>query len=270
METSVERPDEGTLDRAVALATEYGPAALVLFALLALWEIASAAGMIPHFIAPPPIEILQVLFEKTGSFWNHFYATFLEVLYGYSSGLFVGLFLGIGIAYSSLIERTMYPLIVASQTIPIIALGPVLVLIFGFGMGSKIFMVAMVVFFPITMSTADGLRSVDPELLRFVRSLGASEWEMFRKIKFPSALPTIFTAIKVSATYGVIAAIVGEMVGAQYGLGALMIRTHRMMMPVDLFGSVALMIVLGIAWFLAAVLAERLIIPWHFARVRRK
>lgn len=261
---------ETVFDRAVETIKAYGLSAVLLLMLFTLWETASRVGLIPHFIAPPPTEIVQALYTKAGSFWSHFYATFLEVLYGYASGLIVGLLLGIAIAYSRLTERTLYPLIVASQTIPIIAMGPVLVLIFGFGPASKIFMVAVVVFFPITMSTADGLRSVDPELLRFLRSLGASEWAMFRKIKFPSALPSIFTAIKVSATYGVIAAVVGEMVGAQFGLGALLIRSHRMMMTTSLFGSVALMVVLGIAWFLAAVAAERLMIPWHFARVGRK
>jgi len=256
--------------RLVEAIKNYGPAALVLVGLLASWETAAQIGLIAHFIAPPPTEIVSVLFAKTASFSNHFYATFLEVLYGYAAGLLLGLLLGIGIAYSSFFEKSLYPLIVASQTIPIIAMGPILVLIFGFGPASKVFMVAVVVFFPIAMSTADGLRSVDPELQRFVRSLGCSEWAMFRKIKFPSALPAIFTAIKVSATYGVIAAVVGEMVGAQYGLGALMIRSHRMMMTTDLFGSVTLMVVLGIAWFLAAVAAERIAIPWHFAKVRRK
>ncbi|MBW2618442.1 MAG: ABC transporter permease [Deltaproteobacteria bacterium] len=258
------------LGHAFKIIRAYGPSAILLLILFGLWETGSKVDLIPHFIAPPPTEIIEVLYTKAGSFWNHFYATFLEVLYGYTLGLIVGLILGIAIAYSSLTNRTLYPLIVVSQTIPIIAMGPVLVLIFGFGPASKVFMVAVVVFFPITMNTADGLKSVDPELLRFLRSLGASEWAMFWKIKFPSALPTIFTAIKIAATYGVIAAVVGEMVGAQFGLGALLIRSHRMMMPASLFGSVALMAVLGISWFLAAVAAERLIIPWHFARVSRK
>ncbi len=248
----------------------YGPAAILLLALFALWEAAVVTGLVPHFIASAPTDIVAVLFRKTASFSAHFWATFLEVLYGYGAGLMLGLGIGISIAYSPFLERTTYPLIVASQTIPIIALGPILVLVFGFGPASKVFMVAMVVFFPIAMSTADGPRAVDPELLRFARSLGVSEWGMFRWIKFPSALPAIFTSVKVSATYGVIAAVVGEMVGAQYGLGALMIRSHRMMMTDDLFGSVALMVVLGIAWFLAAIVAERLVIPWHFAKVRRK
>lgn len=264
------RPEESSLGRAMEYGKKYGLSAVLLLAIFVAWETASQVGWIPHFIAPPPSEILRVLVVKAGSFWDHFFTTFLEVLYGYVAGMVVGLLLGIAIAYSSLTERTLYPLIVASQTIPIIAMGPILVLVFGFGLTPKVFMVAVVVFFPITMSTADGLRSVDPELQRFVRSLGASEWEMFRKVKFPSALPTLFTGIKVSATYGVIAAVVGEMVGAQFGLGALMIRAHRMMMTTEIFGSVALMAFLGIAWFLAAVIAERLTIPWHFAKVTRR
>jgi ABC-type nitrate/sulfonate/bicarbonate transport system permease component len=133
VEGSSVQPKETVLERAVELIKAYGLSAILLLVLFALWETVCRAGLVPHFIAPPPTEIIHVLFTKAGAFSDHFYATFLEVFYGYAAGLTVGLLLGIAIAYSSLTERTLYPLIVASQTIPIIAMGPILVLIFGFG-----------------------------------------------------------------------------------------------------------------------------------------
>lgn len=246
-----------------------GPALLILVLLVA-WEILGRLGVIASYLAPAPTAILEAIVSNIGRFSEHTWMTVKEVLCGYTLGFGVGFLLGVTISYSKLLKKALYPLIVVSQSIPHIALAPILVVWFGFGMEPKLLMVALITFYPVTISTADGLRSVDPELLRFIRSLGATEWQMFRKIKLPSALPHIFTGIKVSATYSVIGAVVGEWFGSKLGLGTLMLEAHRVLKTDIVFGTVLIMSAMGIIIFLVAVLLERLIVGWHYALTRRE
>ena len=248
---------------------EYLPAAILVLGMLVVWEILGRQGIVQNYVAPQPTVVLQAITSNLPTFAENTWMTVKEVLYGSVIGFGIGFLLGVGIAYSRLLEETLYPIIIASQTLPHIALAPILVVWLGFGMGPKLAIVALVTFFPVTVATADGLRSVDPELLRFVRSLGATEWQMFSKIRLPSSLPGIFTGVKVSATYAVIAAIIGEWVGAHLGLGAMMLRANHMMYMDVVFGTVFIMSALGIVMFLTAILLERLIIPWHAARTKR-
>jgi ABC-type nitrate/sulfonate/bicarbonate transport system permease component len=243
-------------------------AALALFILVA-WEVLSSRGVVKSYVAPAPSKVLSALCSSPQSFWKNTWVTIKEVVFGYAVGLGVGMPLGIAITYSRRMERALYPLIVASQTVPVIALAPILVIWFGFSIWPKLIIVALITFFPVTLGTVDGLRSVDPEMLRFLRSLGATERQMFFKIRMPSAMPQIFTGIKVSITYAVIAAVIGEWVGAEVGLGAMMLRAqHEYYMDV-VFATVLVMVVLGFLALQLAISVEHLAIPWHVAKRKR-
>lgn len=241
---------------------------LVVF-ILVLWEVLSVRGILKSYIAPPPSDVLGAIFSNLPIFWNNTWVTIKEVIFGYAVGLGAGIPLGIAIAYSKRLEKALYPLVVISQTIPVIALAPILVTWFGFNIWPKLIVVAMITFFPITVSVVDGLQSVDSEILRFLRSLGATERQLFFKIKVPSALPQVFIGIKVSMTYVVIAAVIGEWVGAEFGLGAMMLRAQNVYYMDIVFATVLLMVALGFVALQLAILAEHIAIPWHVAKIKR-
>ena len=245
------------------------PLILVAIGLLAGWELLSRVGKIPRYIAPAPSASVIAIIRSAPSFGKHTWVTLQEVLLGMLVGSSLGFVLGVVIVYSKKIKMALYPIMVVSQTVPVIALAPILVVWFGFGIGPKIALVALVTFFPITVATADGLVSVDSELLRFIRSLGATEWQMFWKIRLPSALPFILTGVKVSATYCVVAAVIGEFIGAFYGLGALMMQSIHMLYMDVLYGTVIIMSAMGITLYTFVTLLERIFVPWHIERRRK-
>jgi NitT/TauT family transport system permease protein len=251
------------------IATQWIPPLLLLLILLAGWEIAGITGYMPKYIAPAPTIILERLFSDYAIIWEHTLWSLQEVAVGYAVGIALGFLIGLAIVYSPVFERALYPIVVASQTIPHLALAPVLVLWFGFGITSKVVIVAQVTFFPIVIATVDGMRSIDPELLLFARSLAASEWQIFRKIRLPASLPYFFTGIRVSAPYAIIAAIIGEWIGANWGLGALMLRAQHMLKTDLMFATVVVMSLVGIMMFLVVGLLQRLLIPWYQAKLER-
>lgn len=251
------------------IATQWIPPLLLLLVLLVGWEIAGITGYMPKYIAPAPTIILERMAEDYPILWDHTLRTLEEVLIGYGIGIALGFLIGLAIVYSPIFERALYPLVVASQTIPHIALAPVLVLWFGFGITSKVVIVAQVTFFPIVIATVDGMRSIDPELLLFARSLSASGWHVFRKIRLPASLPYFFTGIRVSAPYAIIAAIIGEWIGANRGLGALMLRAQHMLKTDLMFATVVVMALVGVVMFLAVGVLQRILIPWHRAKLER-
>jgi ABC-type nitrate/sulfonate/bicarbonate transport system permease component len=265
-----ESPVTRALNRMLEFTGKYLGSIVLGLAVLGIWETLGRLGIVPFYIAPVPTRVLGTIFKKPLTFGDNALWTLKEVWYGFAIGLMVGIVLGLAISYSKLLDKVLYPIIVASQTIPTMALAPILVTWLGFGIAPKLFIVALITFFPITIGMVDGLRSVDPEILRFARALGATEWQMLRKIKLPSLLPHLFTGIKVAATYATIGAVVGEWVGSHKGLGALMLRANHVLATDVVFGTVLLMSLMGIAMFLVAVLVERLVIPWHYARTRRQ
>jgi len=198
----------------------------------------------------------------------HAWQTILETLLGFALALALGLGLALVIDLSLLLRRAIYPLLVFSQTIPILAIAPLLVLWFGFGILPKILVVALVCFFPIVVAGADGLASADPELIKLFRTFGADKWTIFRKVRFPGALPSIFSGIRIGVTYAVTGAVWGEYVGAEYGLGIFMQRSQHANQMAVVFAAIVLIAAVSIALFLVSLLVERLVIPWYFASGR--
>jgi ABC-type nitrate/sulfonate/bicarbonate transport system permease component len=248
---------------------EYLPALLPVVLILVAWEIAGGLGYLPKFVAPVPSLVLRNIIEEYSALWEYSLMSLEEVFYGYVIGIILGFSIGLAVTYSPSLERALYPVIVASQTVPFIAFAPVLVAWFGFGIASKVWLVAQVTFFPIVIATVDGMRSIDPELLLFTRTLSASEWQVLRKIRLPAFLPYFFTGVRVSAPYAMSAAIVAEWIGANRGLGALMIRAQHELKTDMMFATVVVMSVVAMLMFLVATVLMPVFAPWHQAKLKR-
>ncbi len=200
---------------------------------------------------------------------THAAQTLLEAVLGFLLAVVTGLVLALAVDLSSLLRRTIYPLLVISQTIPVIALAPLLVLWLGYDIMPKILVVALVCFFPIVVSTADGLRSADPDWIALLRSMGASRWQVLTKVSLPSALPSFFSGLKVGITYSVIGAVIGEWVGGSVGLAFFMRRAHSSFRYDREFAGIAVTALLSIALFGIVAGMERVALPWYLARRER-
>lgn len=236
---------------------------LFLVAIVVLWEIATRVTEVPRYILPAPTEIAARLVRSWDILWGHSVVTLIEIGIGFGVGVALGLGLAIPIAYSAVVRNTLYPLIVASQAVPKIAIAPLLVLWLGFDMWPKIVVTALMVFFPVTVTAAEGLTSVDRSLLDLLRSVHASPAQIFFRVRFPHALPHIFAGLKIGITLAVVGAVVGEWVGADSGLGYLLVYANTLLDSTLLFASLFLLIAIGVVLFVLVGVAERLLLPWH-------
>ncbi len=244
------------------------PPLVFSLALLVIWQIGVRLFEVQPWLLPSPVQILRAGVQARPLLWPHIWQTTQETVLGFLAALLIGLGLGVLIDFSSTIRAAIYPLLVLSQTIPIIAIAPLLVIWFGYGILPKIIVVGLVCFFPIVVSTADGLRSADPELIDLLRTMGASRKDAFLKVRLPGAMPAIFTGIKVGITYSVVGAILGEWVGASRGLGVFMLRATNSFRTDWVFVSIAITALLSMALFGLATLAERAALGWYHASTR--
>jgi ABC-type nitrate/sulfonate/bicarbonate transport system permease component len=194
--------------------------------------------------------------------------TLQETVIGFALALAAGVAFGTLIDFSPWLRRAIYPLLVASQTIPIITLAPLLVLWFGFGLVSKSIVVLLVCFFPIVVALADGLRSADPELIRLFRAFGAGPVRILWSVRLPGALPSLFSGVRIAITYSVIGAIFGEYVGASAGLGFYM--QLKKFSPAAVLAAIVVTALLSIALFASVAIVERLALPWYYLQRRRE
>ena len=238
---------------------------LLLAGLLAAWEIGVRVTDTPSWFLPTPGEIARETVASRSVLWGHTQTTLLEVLVGFSIATIFGVLSALGIASSRIAERTIYPAIVASQAIPIIALAPILLIWFGYGLTPKVIVVVLICFFPIAVNMADGLRAVDPDVIALLRSMGANRWQIMRIVRIPTSLPYLLSGLRIAAAVSVIGAIVGEWVGASSGLGYLMTRSASQFQTALLFSAVGISAVLGIALFAIVALSERWLLPWKAA-----
>jgi ABC-type nitrate/sulfonate/bicarbonate transport system permease component len=242
---------------------------LVLAALIGAWQVAAANGTIADafslepFLVPSPAEVGKALWENRTLLWDNTWVTLREILIGLAAGAVAGVVLALPMRFSELFRDTFYPLAVAAQAIPVAAIGPILVVWFGFGIGPKIFLVGLFTFFPILVNTLDGLRSVDPEAVKMMRTLDGSRWAIFRRVEVPSALPPFFTGLKVAAAITPIVALIAELVGSTSGLGRQIITDNANLEVARMFAAVVILMVIGIVLFGLAALVERLVIRWR-------
>jgi NitT/TauT family transport system permease protein len=243
------------------LGDSFVPAA-TLAGVLVAWEAATHAFRIPRFVIPPPSAILAEGWEWRYRFIGHTWVTLYETLGGFALSILVGVPLAVLIVYSPVLKNALYPLIVLAQSVPKIAIAPVLLLVLGHGEIPKVIVAFLVAFFPVVVDTATGLAATPPELLDLSRSYRASAFKTFVKVRLPMAMPFFFAGAKVAITLAVIGAVVGEFVGSDKGLGYVILSATSYWKTELAFSSMILLSVMAIVLFGAVSMVERLVCPW--------
>jgi len=242
---------------------------LALAALIGLWQVAASTGLLAEvlnvesFLVPSPAEIASALWDNRSLLAENAWVTLQEVVLGFLIGLAVGVALAVPLRLSTTLRQTVFPLLIASQAIPIVVLAPILVIWLGFGIGPKLAIVALVCFFPITVAALQGLRSVDPEAIKMMRTLDASRWQLLRRVEAPGALPVTFSGIRIAAVIAPIGAVFGEWAGADSGLGHMILLDNGQLQTAREFAAVLLLTVIALALFGLVTLAERRVVTWR-------
>jgi NitT/TauT family transport system permease protein len=238
---------------------------LAAIGLLVIWELACRLFHIREFILPAPTAIAQAAPEllQDRDFWPHLATTLVEFLGGFLLGSLVGLVLGVALALSPLLRRAYFPLVAAFQATPRVILAPVMVAWFGFGVQSKIAQAVILCFFPVFLNTLVGLSLTEENALKLMRSLGASRWQTFVKLRLPDALPTIFAGLKLALTFAMIGAIIAEFVGAEGGLGYLLSKYNFELRIPLVYTLIVLLGLIGLALFLLLDWLDRKLVFWR-------
>jgi NitT/TauT family transport system permease protein len=242
--------------------TRNGPVLAIVVVIFAAWEIAVRALSIPDYILPSP----WVIAAKIVSAWQlllvNAFVTFQEILLGFALSVAIAIPLAIAVVYSRIFERVAFPFMVSLQTIPKVALAPILVMWLGYGILPKVMVAFLISFFPIVINSVIGMRSAEKEMIYLVQSMGASELTTFLKIRLPKALPSIFGGLKVGMGQAVVGATVGEFIAAEQGLGYLQLISQVRLDTPLLFAAVVVLSLLGVLLFHAVTLVERIALPW--------
>jgi putative hydroxymethylpyrimidine transport system permease protein len=241
----------------VALAS----ALLALFVLA--WQGVASLHSVDDLTLASPVETWGALRDDWSLLIDNFGTTLVEVLLGLAIATLTGIACAVAMHLFRPLRDAAYPLLVASQAIPIVVLAPIFVLAFDYGMGPKLAIVALICFFPITVNLLDGLRSVEPDLLKLMRSMGASRARTLGSVELPSALPFLFSGLKVAATVSVIGAVFGEWAGADEGLGRLVLLGNNQLQTPRVYAGIVLLTLMAVALFALVVLAERIACPWN-------
>ena len=245
----------------------HAPAIIAAVGMLVLWQLIVTGFGVPDYIAPSPVQVLQVFVEQGDILWLNFWPTLLEAVAGFVLGNTIAVLLAVWFVHNRLAERAFYPIAVFINTIPIIAVAPILVLMLGNGYAPKIVIAALICFFPTLVNMVRGLKAVSPQMLELMRVLSASEREILWKIRLQSSLPFLFAALKIASTTCVIGAIVGEWIGSNYGLGSLIIEaTYNFRAPL-LYATVILGAGLAVGFFVTTTLIERRVLKWKSGAV---
>jgi putative hydroxymethylpyrimidine transport system permease protein len=238
----------------------HGLTLIVLAAFVIAWQV--AASLVDDLLLASPAETIRALGDNSSLLLDNAGVTLLEVVLGLLAAIALGGLAAIVMHLVRPLRDATYPLLIASQAIPIVTIAPLLVLAFDFGIGPKVAMVALVCFFPITVNLVDGLRATAPELLKLMRSLGASRAQTLWKVELPSALPQLFTGLRLAATVSVIGAVFGEWAGAEDGLGRMVLLATQQIETPRAYAGILVLALIAIALFVAVTLAERVLVPW--------
>ncbi|SFB58519.1 NitT/TauT family transport system permease protein [Amycolatopsis marina] len=262
----VERQRPGIAQRAAGLAERAWRPVALLLGIFALWWLVTAAEWIEPYLVPSPGDTIGAITDNPEYFWEHTWTTGYETLLGFVIAAAIGVFAAVVMVYSSTIEKTLYPLLLFAQVIPKIAIAPLFVVWLGFGLGPKIVVAVLMAFFPVVISMVTGLKSIDPEMLQLSATMGAKPAQTFWKIRFPASLPHLFSGLKVAATMAVTGAVVGEFVGADAGLGFVILQANGNLDTPVLFAGLLVMSLLGVLLFVVVEWAEHLLLPWQASR----
>lgn len=227
-----------------------------------LWETISRIGVVPAFILPAPTKVIQTLIKTFPTMLDHLMITLYEALAGFVVAVILSVLIAIMMDGVSILKKALYPIIITSQTIPIMTLAPLFAIWFGYGYLPKIVVVVLVCFFPITISLLEGLASVDQELLDLLRAMGANKIQIYRIVKLPSVLPNFFSGLKIAGTYSVMGAIIGEWVGGKKGLGVYMLRVRHSFATDKVFATIIVITLLSIIMLKGIHRIEKKSMPW--------
>jgi NitT/TauT family transport system permease protein len=237
--------------------------------LLVVWDLVIRIFKIPPYLVPTPVAIMQQMGQQWPMLLQESVPTLYATLGGFALSVLIGVPIAMLVAYSPVIEGYLYPLVVFSQSIPKVAIAPLFVVWFGFGLFPRVLVAFLLGFFPVVVSTVMGFKSVEKDLIDLARSMGSSPLKLFFKISLPHALPSIFAAMKVSITLAVVGAVVGEFVGASSGLGYVLQRANGNFDQPMIFSALVVLSVIGALLFVAIDVLERFAVPWHSSQRSR-
>jgi ABC-type nitrate/sulfonate/bicarbonate transport system permease component len=238
-------------------------ATLLLVAFVAVWQGVASLHSVDDLTLASPVETWNALRDDWSLLMDNAGVTLIEVLLGLAIAVVAGVAFALAMHLSRMLRDAAYPLLVGSQAIPIVVLAPIFVLAFDYGIGPKLAIVALICFFPITVNVLDGLHSVEPELLKLMRSFGASRLKVLGAVELPASLPSFFTGLKVAATVSVIGAVFGEWAGADEGLGRLVLLGNNQLETPRVYAGIVILTLMAVALFALVSLAERLVCPWN-------
>ena len=243
------------------------PFLLIIFVIL-VWQTVALRSGLSAFILPSPIQVLQAGWETREVLGSAITMTMFETMIGLTIATILGVLIAAAIDLSSVLRRALYPILVASQTVQILAIAPLLIIWFGFSMLPKVMIVVLICFFPLAVNTADGLASADPDYVSLLRAMGADRKQVWRLVRFPAALPAFFTGLRIAVTYSVVGATIGEWVGGSEGLGLYMLRSKNALATDQVFVGIVLTSMLSIGLFLLVYVIERTLLPWYYSSER--
>ena len=231
--------------------------------LIVLWDVFIRLFKIPPYLIPNPLSVAKQLVAEWPMLWREALPTLYATLGGFALSALIGVPIAMWIAYSRLVESFVYPLLVFSQSIPKVAIAPLFVVWFGFGLVPKVIAAFLLGFFPVVVATVQGFKSVEGDVIDLARSMGATPLKIFLKFRLPHALPAIFSGLKVSVTLAVVGAVVGEFVGSNSGLGYVLQKANGTFDLPLMFAALVILSMIGVLLFLVLELIERWLVPWH-------
>lgn len=230
--------------------------------LTAFWELSVSLSWVEAYTLPAPSQVLRVLVQELPALKGHIWITLQEAGVGFIAAIGFAILLAVMMDFMPLVKKGLYPILVLSQTVPIIVLAPLFGMWFGFGIMPKIVIVILVCFFPIIVSLLDGIEAVDVDALHLIEGMGASRFQQFRWVKFPGSLVSLFSGVRIAATYSIMGAVIGEWLGGTGGLGVYMLRVRHSFALDKMFAAILVVVVLSIVVFKSIDLIQKLFMPW--------
>lgn len=230
--------------------------------ILLLWQLISTLGIIDSFMLPSPVKVVKAFIAEFPALMKHSAITLTEAFMGLSFGIFLGFIMAVLMDHFRMLYKAFYPLIVLTQTIPTVAIAPLLVLWFGYEMTPKVILIVITTFFPLTVGLLCGFQSADPDAINLLRAMGAGKWQIFRYIKLPGAMPQFFSGLRISASYAVVGAVISEWLGGFGGLGVYMTRVKKAFSFDKMFAVIFLISIISLLLMKGVDLLQRISMPW--------